>query len=936
MRPSAGFLVFMLSLALYLSLAAVLVFGANVILGDALARVASAYRILFSRDPHLAAIGFVWSPLPPLADLPLLLFKGIWPALAVQGFAGNIVSALFMAGSVFQLRALLKDLRIQGLLLAGLTVAFALHPMILFFGVNGMSEASEVFFLILAARYFTRWLDNPGVGPLVGTGFAMAGAYLSRYEPLAGGFAVIGLVLAITYFRSRGTKSERGNAAICDATLVAAPFLLAVGVWALTSLVITGQLFEQSSSAYGTTAQLNAIGASNAGGLASFIDGSLGIVSLEPLLLVVVAAAAVRILVKRDLRPLAPLGLLGPVVLFMLWAYVNAAVLRSLRYFIVAIPMTIILVGLLASPAGSRTWGLSARFTVRHRPSITALSVLAIASLLFSWPTAVQAMYNRTVNPSEAAALGALGARVTPRTATKEQRRALRRYETEHAIARYLDRIRLPDGTVLVDDFSAFAVVLASDHPRQFVITADRDYEQILAHPARSGVRYILVPSSQRLGVLDAIVRAYPGIYDTGAGLGELVQEFKQTGDSGIDWRLYRLTGSGAAPLAVLAAPAIPLVIGVDNASPAGHNYMYVTFYPKSGVTVHGTNVVDFHLNAGSADGLHTISFPKQGDTNAQVRAAHLVAVPDFEDGPGSLVANPVVVGPSNPACGGAPGSACSYDGTAFLNSGAMPAPLGGHFYVAMNVTATQTPVTVHFLCLLHPGMEGSLTVDDTQGAVARTQAQLDTATAIQYASDTAAGNAAEATANNAGSTTNADGTQTWTMTAGAAAPDVEVLEMLPSTLDIHTGDKVTWTTTTLADIHTVTFPNDETSTAVDPLAASVCEGGPPDTTPPAPGTPPGYGCAGGPPNAEHPIVPRPQGPTTLAGPATVASSGILSTPNGAPFPDNYTFTFASAGTYTYLCRIHNHMVGSVLAANVVAPTFPAAGAGPARGVPGG
>ena len=41
------------------------------------------------------------------------------------------------------------------------------------------------------------------------------------------------------------------------ATLVAAPFLLAVGFWALTSLVITGQLFEQSSSAYGTTAQIS-------------------------------------------------------------------------------------------------------------------------------------------------------------------------------------------------------------------------------------------------------------------------------------------------------------------------------------------------------------------------------------------------------------------------------------------------------------------------------------------------------------------------------------------------------------------------------------------------------------------------------------------------------------------------------------------------------
>jgi len=566
MRPSAGFVVFMLSLVLYLSVAGALVFGANVILGDALARVASAYRILFSRDPHLAAIGFVWSPLPPLADLPLLLFKGIWPALADRGFAGNIVSALFMAGSVYQLRALLKDLRLQGLLLNGLTAAFALHPMILFFGANGMSEASEVFFLILAARYFTGWLGTPGVAPLVGTGFALGGAYLCRYEPLAGGVAVIGLVLAITYFRGSGTMSERRNAAICDATLVAAPFLLAVGVWALTSFVITGHLFEQSSSAYGTTAQLNAIGASKAGGLSSFIDGSLGIVSLEPLLLIVVVLAAARILVRRDFRLLAPLGLLGPVVLFMLYAYVDAAVLRSLRYFIVAIPMTIILIGLLASPSGRRAWGLSARFTRLRRPAVTALGILATTGLLVSWPTAVRAMSDHSLNPSEAAALGSVGARVSPRTATEEQRRALRRYQTEQGIARNLDRMKLPDGAVLVDDFSAFAVVLASDHSRQFVITADRDYRQILAHPARSGIGYILVPSSQRLGILDAIVRAYPGIYDTGAGLGALVREFKQTGDTGIDWRLYRVTQYRAT---AQAAPATLEVVR-DNASAAG------------------------------------------------------------------------------------------------------------------------------------------------------------------------------------------------------------------------------------------------------------------------------------------------------------------------------------------------------------------------------
>ena len=386
----------------------------------------------------------------------------------------------------------------------------------------------------------------------------------------------------------------------------------------------------------------------------------------------------------------------------------------------------------------------------------------------------------------------------------------------------------------------------------------------------------------------------------------------------------FGVVALGAGFVPITASAAGPLVIGVDNASPSGHNYMYVTFYPKTGVTVHGKDVVDFHWNPGSIDGFHTVTLAKQPDSADATRAALPTVIPDADDGAGSLIGNPAVFGPSDPVCGHTALTPCSYTGAAVVNSGAIPTISDNHFFVALNVTA---PVTVNFLCLLHPGMQSSLNVVDVDTS-ASTQLQLDTASATQYAADTAAGNAAEAAANSAGTTTNADGTKTYSLTAGTAAPDVEVLEMLPSSVSIHVGDKVKWTTTTLVDIHTVTFPNDATSKPLDPLAPTVCEAGPPDTAAPDPTGPPAFGCAD-PTQVENPIVPQPQGPTTLAGPTTVASSGIVSVPNGAPFPDNYTFTFAAAGTYTYLCRIHDHMVGSVLAAAVVVPTLPAAGAAP-------
>ena len=38
--------------------------------GDAWSRITNAYYVLYSRDPHLAAIGFIWNPLPSLMAIP--------------------------------------------------------------------------------------------------------------------------------------------------------------------------------------------------------------------------------------------------------------------------------------------------------------------------------------------------------------------------------------------------------------------------------------------------------------------------------------------------------------------------------------------------------------------------------------------------------------------------------------------------------------------------------------------------------------------------------------------------------------------------------------------------------------------------------------------------------------------------------------------------
>lgn len=355
--------------------------------------------------------------------------------------------------------------------------------------------------------------------------------------------------------------------------------------------------------------------------------------------------------------------------------------------------------------------------------------------------------------------------------------------------------------------------------------------------------------------------------------------------------------------------------IGVDNATPASHLLMYTDFFPRGGTSVLQGDLIDFKWNTGSPDGFHTATVLKAGDTPALVYAANPPVTPDVDDGAGTIQENPAIGAPSpNPACGTV-GTPCVYDGTAQLNSGAFPTAPGNDYFVTMNIPA---PATVTFICLIHPGMVGSISVIAAGGAPPSTPAGVDAAAAAQYATDTTEALATAAAVTVPAATTNADGSKTWNVQAGAQGPHEQVLEYFPRNFQVTAGDSVKWTQPT-NDIHTVTFPAGAAS-AADDFHHFVCEGGPPDTPAAAPPAPP---CAV-PPNFESHFTGGPAGPTTLAAPTTVATSGVLGTPP-SPFPGNYTFKVAGVGTYTYQCKVHDHMTATLAA--VV--KLPLSGSGP-------
>lgn len=83
--------------------------GRAVLQGDSLSRVSAARSVLLSRDPHLAAIGFVFTPLTALVQVPLTGLSAWFPGLSAYAVTAVLMSAPFMAGAAVQIHRVACD-----------------------------------------------------------------------------------------------------------------------------------------------------------------------------------------------------------------------------------------------------------------------------------------------------------------------------------------------------------------------------------------------------------------------------------------------------------------------------------------------------------------------------------------------------------------------------------------------------------------------------------------------------------------------------------------------------------------------------------------------------------------------------------------------------------------------------------------------------------
>jgi plastocyanin len=369
---------------------------------------------------------------------------------------------------------------------------------------------------------------------------------------------------------------------------------------------------------------------------------------------------------------------------------------------------------------------------------------------------------------------------------------------------------------------------------------------------------------------------------------------------------------------ATATAASPPLTITADRAAavPAGHLWSYNDFFPRVLSIRQGTTI------RFSIQGFHTATLLPAGISANTARRTFGLLKSDSDDttlNPNGSTHTELNLGAAFPFPGGCGSSVhpCTFNGSSMINSGA---PLAGPL-PALNIKVTAPVGFYRYLCLVHPAMQGWLAVVPS-GFHVTTAAELSAKVAAQVAHDRAAGFAAEAAANVATSVLNANGTRTWTMTAGTGSPDghVAILEMLPRNLTIHRGDKVRWVSRSINEPHTVTFPRDLHTDMI-----AFCEAGATDTpaTPTVipPTGPQDFTCGGGPPDEVE--LDGGNGVSHVTAASTVSDSGLIASSfelsafglpaTAAKRTWTVSFSAAARTTYHYVCQIHDGMKGTIV-----------------------
>ena len=383
-----------------------------------------------------------------------------------------------------------------------------------------------------------------------------------------------------------------------------------------------------------------------------------------------------------------------------------------------------------------------------------------------------------------------------------------------------------------------------------------------------------------------------------------------EKGVVGVKSRMFRIAVVAAVAVVAtsLAVPAGAVsqsyTVKVDGAPPTGQPWAFLRFFPSTTLSVHQGDVVDFAFSG--TDTPHTATLTPDADpehwrtTNQGASGQYAFQVPDTQLGgdDNSVVLNPLVAGPSDPTCGTST-NPCSFDASKVVSSG-VQFPNPSH-QPSFFVTVSAPVGSYSFLCMLHPGMEVSLTVAaDSTSVPTPQQVSASAAKQLKHATKVD-GAAADAIAQTVKTQHVATGTIV-KLNAGGFSNNVSANEYPDNPVVVSVGDKIKFAG--MPEIHTVTFPM---STAADPnyaLLQNFCEQVGADTPAQSPAD-----CSD-PTKFETVFNPLAVGPTAslnLVKPKTIVNSGLL-------VPGvNGVFVAKKPGRYTFVCLVHGPEMHGVI-----------------------
>jgi hypothetical protein len=476
-------------------------------IGDAAYRVSNARVILFSRDPHLAAIGMTWMPLATLATLP---FTFVLQPFGLGWAAGALMSGSFGGGTVSMLAKIGSEVEASPFVTGVVIALFALNPVNIFWMGSAMMEAPALFFLCWACLAWIRWLRTRAVTDLAVLGLALGLGVLTRYEQL-----VVTMVFCL--LAALACERHRRLRAIA---IIGLPSIAVMTTWCLINQIIRGELFAfldgQSDAAVAAC---------------GFVPVSLRIPEQN-----VYGWCQVHLSMwdgidfgARRVLQFAPIALLGaPLV-------IAADVRRRFR----SSPMLAVLLATLATPAfvtlltwRERTSGNPRYFyssillapllcllaSSAHRRIGRAWTLLLVPAMALGVATSVhmelQELY-AGIEHEETAISRLTGLEPIELTGIAASESKGDNVDRWREAAEQIDRLSTDDDLIAMDTSTTFPVLLFSQHLGRFAIPEDRDFEQLLSL-AETRFTMVVVTGSEKsaTGVdqrLSAIVNAPTG-----------------------------------------------------------------------------------------------------------------------------------------------------------------------------------------------------------------------------------------------------------------------------------------------------------------------------------------------------------------------------------------------------------------------------------------